>query len=44
MSSEEEREDRSGGGDIGIGDDDGVLYLESVMGALLDMKEDTHDR
>ena len=41
MSSEEEREDRSGGGDIG---DDGVLYLESVMGALLDMKEDAHDR
>lgn len=41
MSSEEEREDCSGG-DIGGGD--GVLYLESVMGALLDMKEDAHDR
>jgi len=38
MSSEEEREDCSC-------DDvmDGVLYLESVMGAL-DMKEDTNDR
>ena len=38
MSSEEEREDCSC-------DDvmDGLLYLESVMGALV-MKEDTNDR